>query len=121
VVAAGTVQSALTTGIYVESGLASDGMLIPLPQGIEQAQVDEGKVVLHVHLTPRFQNDPHLPRNDYLQTHHECRVEGRRVFCRTCWFRVAANIAGVPRTIDLPGTCDYTVIAVVSTPAGGNP
>ena len=53
VTATGTIKGALTQGeIQVQSGSITDGLVIPLPQGITQDQVDRGAVILHLHLTP---------------------------------------------------------------------
>ena len=109
--AEGTLSGTLI-GVLVESGVASDGAWLPLPAGIKQEQVDSGRVVLHIHVTPRFQGDVPLSlgAGDWLAAPIECRVEGRRVICRTRWFKL--GMSADPQA--LPGTCDYTVLAFVS-------
>ena len=46
VTATGTIKGALTQGeIQVQSGTVTDGLIIPLPPGITQDQVDQGAVI----------------------------------------------------------------------------
>ena len=53
VTATGTIKGALTQGeIRVQSGTVTHGLVIPLPDGVTQDQVDRGAVILHLHLTP---------------------------------------------------------------------
>ncbi len=109
VTAAGKITSAVAAGVHVASGVAFDGMLLPLPAGISQAQVDSGQAVLHVHVTPRYLGvspEPAVLRNP--MTPLECRAEGRRVFCRNLWEKTAGG------TQSLPGSCDYTLLAFVA-------
>jgi len=114
----GKIVGALAGGVQVESGVATDGMLLPLPAGIKQAAVDDGSVVLQVHVTPHFQEvvlAPAPPANHrWLPTPIECRVEGRRVFARFRWRRTDN---GTPDQ-ELPGTCDYTLMAFPSKEGG---
>ena len=103
VTAAGKLAGALTAGVQVESGIATDGMLVPLPKGITADQVDAGQVVLHVHVTPRYDGlAAFAPR--------VCRVDGRRIRCR-----FGAPGGGGP---SFPGRCDYTSLVFVSTDGG---
>jgi len=107
--AEGKIETDVTAGpgLHLQSGSAHDGMLLPLPPGISQQNVDDGKVTLHVHVSPRWQGEAPLPPGDWTMTPLECRVEGRRVFCRMRWSD------GLGNPIDLPGTCDYTLTAFV--------
>jgi hypothetical protein len=120
---AGKITSALVAGVQIESGIATDGMLIPLPKGITEEQVANGQVTLHIHVTPRYQGDAPLPpsgskREQWTLTPLECRVdEDRRVRCRFLWTN--ADRDAVPT--HLPGTCDYTVLAFVAPNEGGQP
>jgi hypothetical protein len=106
VTAAGTLKGALTAGVLVESGIATDGVLLPLPKGITQKQVDDGQVVLHIHVTPRYDGlgTPAVPA--------VCVVEGQRLRCRLV-------DTALPNTV--PGRCDYTVLAFVPPGTGGAP
>lgn len=112
----GKIVGALAGGVQVESGVATDGMLLPLPAGIKQKAVDDGKVVLQVHVTPRYQEvtlTPAPPAGErWLPTPIECRVEGRRVFSRVRWRRTGA---APPPDQERSGACDYTLMAF---PAG---
>ena len=102
VIADGKVAGAVSAGMHVESGIATDGTLLPLPKGITPEQVESGTAVLHVHVTPRWDDlagTPIVPK--------VCTVDGRRVHCR---FDDAGS--------DVPGRCDYTVLAFVSSEEG---
>jgi hypothetical protein len=125
--AEGKITGAIAGGVQIESGVATDGTLVPLPPGITQAHIDSGDATIHVHVTPRYQAPtafPPLLANEYwLMTPIECRVEGRRVFCRFRWETTnpAGLPPGFPAEFVLPGVCDYTVMAFVRAATGGNP
>jgi hypothetical protein len=99
--AGGNMKSEVASGVQIESGIATDGLLLPLPKGITADQVDAGQVVLHVHASPRYDNLGGVGVRPVV-----CTVEGRRLHCV---FRRAGNL--------VPGRADYTVLAFV--PAGG--
>ncbi len=104
----GKIVGALAGGIQVESGMATDGMLLPLPPGITQDQVDDGEVVIQTHVTPRFQIPAGtLAAQKWFPHIYECRADGRRVHCRARF--IGADGAGVP--VDLPWVCDYVMMA----------
>jgi hypothetical protein len=117
--AEGKFIGALTTGsVQVESGIATDGMIVPLPPGITQKQVDDGEAVVQVHIALRLDANaevpilPNFPPNVALAaTPLETWVDNeRRVHCRVRWFRIGtAN----PRIEDHPGACNYLVLASV--------
>ncbi len=105
----GKIVGALAGGVQVESGIASDGMLLPLPAGITQEGIDQGEVVIQAHVTPRFQVPARFdPAEKWFPHFYECRVDGRRVRCRVRWI---STIAPPPAPIDLPGVCDYVLMA----------
>jgi hypothetical protein len=113
----GTISSsALAPGTYVaESGVISDGLLIPLPKGITQKQVDDGQVQLHIHVSPRFRPaDAALPVGSVLLP-LECRVEGRRVICRELW-----QVFPPGAVSSRAGFCDYIVHAYVPPAKGAS-
>jgi hypothetical protein len=120
--AEGTIKGAVTPGsVQIQSGIATDGIVLPLPPGITEEQVTGGQVTLHTHLTPRFPGaaQPEDPANatDWVAVPFECRLEGasRRVLCRFRWFQLSA-----PATFhDLPGACNYVVMASVPAASGG--
>jgi hypothetical protein len=108
--AAGKISGAVASGAQIQTGSAFDGMLLPLPPGISQAQIDAGEVTIQGHVTPHY-GIPALATlpagNRWLMTPIECRVVDRRVFCRVRW--EATNAMSAPQ--ELPGVCDYTLMA----------
>jgi hypothetical protein len=104
VIADGKIEGAIIAGVHVESGIATDGAQLPLPKGITQAQVDAGQAVLHVHVTPRFDDLAGTPPKVLV-----CVADGRRVRCR--FDDAGANV---------PGRCDYTLLANVSSTGGSS-
>jgi hypothetical protein len=109
--ASGKISGAIAKGVQVQTGAAFDGMLLPLPPGITQAQIDAGTVTVQAHVTPHY-GVPALPTlvagEFWLMTPLECRVVDRRVLCRVRW--VSTNNAGGSPHV-LPGVCDYTLMA----------
>jgi hypothetical protein len=107
----GTVSGALTAGQpVVQSGIATDGMILQLPAGITQAEVDSGKAVLHVHVTP---HDPGPSAPAILSSLigpvvDQCHVDStRRVRCMLRWF----DSSGGGQSVGLPAPVDYLLIA----------
>jgi hypothetical protein len=113
VTATGTIKGALspiTPGeIRVQSGTATDGVIIPLPAGITEDQVTKGGVILHVHLTP------HTPQSTTGSSYAPvtCNVDtARRLHC-------LVQITGAPSP--QPGTADYLLVATAVSSTGANP
>ena len=118
--AAGTLQ--------VQSGVITDGAVLPLPPGVKPEDVTAGRVALHVHLTPRVpgglppgstSNPAPSPPTWVVAVPVECRLDGpsRRVLCKVRWFQ-AEN----PRDFrDQPSACDYMVIATALPSQEGRP
>jgi hypothetical protein len=98
----GKLAGAVTSGLHVESGVATDGMLLPLPKDIKEELVTSGEATLHVHVTPRY-DGLGAPLTPVV-----CLADGRRVRCR---FTDGAT--------ETPGRCDYTVLAFVAGGEGG--
>jgi hypothetical protein len=121
-VAGGKLSGRLTKGdVAIESGVAGDGMVLPLPAGITQEQIDAGDAVLHTTITPRYdrQADPRLlaPGNGYVPIVLECSLDAdRRVHCLISWYRFA-SLTDPP--LEIPGTGDYILMAYVSQAEGG--
>jgi hypothetical protein len=117
--AEGTITGAVARGsVQIQSGVATDGIVLPLPPGITEAQVTGGQVTLHTHLTPRFPGAaPPSNATDWVALPLECRLEGtsRRVLCRFRWFQWSA----LGTVQDLPGACNYVVMASVPAASGG--
>jgi len=119
----GKITSAATAGsVRVQSGVITDGVVVPLPSGIRQEDVAAGRVALQIHLTTRFPSGPPPAVNPaalWITVPLECRLEGpsRRVRCTVRWF-----LADQPTTfVDQPGASDYTVIATVLSQQEGQP
>lgn len=108
--ATGKISGAIAKGVQIQTGSASDGMLLPLPAGITQAQVASGTVTVQAHVTPHY-GVPALPSLNpgelWLMTPIECRVVERRVFCRVRW--TTTDNSNPP--VVLPGVCDYSLMA----------
>jgi hypothetical protein len=60
-VLAGSLSSGVDVDIQIASGIATDGMLLPLPGTIRQQDVDDGAVALHVQITPLLPGPPEPP------------------------------------------------------------
>ena len=117
--AEGTLEGELRKGdVSIESGVASDGMPIPLPPGIDQRQIDDGSVSLHITITPRHDRraDPVAITIDHVPVVIECSVDSDRyVHCVIKWYK----LTNVSDQVDVPGTVDYMVVAYVNSQAGG--
>ena len=119
VVATGTIKGAFTSGnVYVQSGVATDGIVIPLPSGVSPDQVGPGKATVHIQVAPRLAGLAPPTANPSGVFPLECRVDNdRRVRCLVRWIEFNA-----PNTVtDLSGSCDYTVMVAVPATAGGAP
>jgi hypothetical protein len=116
--AEGKILGAIAGGVQVESGVITDGLEVPLPAGITQAQVDAGEASLQIQVQPRFQQPASLPPltsgNYWLMQPLDCRVDGRRVVCLVRW----VPTAGAPAALVLPGVCDYVVMGFVKPEEG---
>jgi hypothetical protein len=108
VVAAGTIESQF--GLHVESGAISDGMMLPLPEGIKDEDLENGTVTLHATLTPRTPCVGNRPTaaGEWIALPIECRLDGRLVVCRGVWFKLDGG--GTPAFHYEPGACDYMVV-----------
>jgi hypothetical protein len=104
--------------VTLQSGIATDGMTLPLPAGVTDDQVSTGKVLLHMQVTPMVPDTVPVGiglANVFAIVPLGCYVDAsRRVRCR---LRYLAN--GTPiGTADVAGTCQYTIVAA---PAAGGP
>lgn len=110
------VIDSLTKDVWVESGAIWDGMLVPLPAGVTQEKVDDGSILLHITVTPRWTGASLPPgkTGTWLREPFEYRVEGRRVFARDRWFDVASLSTATPVSTLVPTSCHYLVLASVS-------
>lgn len=116
VTAEGKIKGALTTGnVQVESGIATDGMILPLPPGITAKQVADGEAVIQTQISLRLTGESLPPGKPSsadqwgafpLETWID---DERRVHCRVRWFRIVGG-SGIE---DHPGACNYVVLASV--------
>jgi hypothetical protein len=117
VTAEGRFASAVTPGsVQVQSGVAMDGALLPLPPGIDPEDIASGKFTLYSHFTPHITQDQ-APNTTQLwgAVPLNCLVESdRRIRCQLRWF-VIDPAATTIQVQDRAALCDYTVI--VSVPA----
>jgi hypothetical protein len=104
--------------VLVQSGVITDGVILPLPVGVKPEDVAAGKIVLHVHLTalPPGNVPPSDPGNEWFAVPLQCDLDplSRRVRCRFRWFQVKPNDG---KFEDYPGACSYLVMATL--PTGG--
>jgi hypothetical protein len=116
VIATGTIKGALTPGeIRVQSGTATDGVVIPLPPGITEDQVASGSVTLYLHLTP------HTPQSTAQGSWYvpvECDVDSnRQLTCQVMLGSSTLFTAAVPQ----PGAADYLIVATGGSANGATP
>ncbi|GII84250.1 hypothetical protein Ssi03_22400 [Sphaerisporangium siamense] len=111
----GSFSGGISVGsVLVQSGTATDGTLLPLPAGVTPEQVTDGRVVLHVHLTPRA---PATRSDSALHSTVEATVDAdRRVRCR---IRVFDPLASPVEVQDRPGAVDFLLLAAVTAANGG--
>jgi hypothetical protein len=105
------------SAVLAQSGVASDGVILPLPTGVTRPMVKAGQVTLHVQVTPRATNDA-PPTSDALGWGAfplQCTVDDDfRVHCavRWVWLKGGAPPGGLPSPFDAPSSCIYTLLAV---------
>lgn len=106
---AGRFSGAVTPGsVQVQSGVAMDGLILPLPPGITQDMLDKGQATAHIHATARMPPSLAPNNDDWLAIPLECKVDAaRRVRCTVRWLKGAVKV-------DLPGECDYLVMVSVA-------
>ncbi|HYP27455.1 MAG TPA: hypothetical protein VE262_12120 [Blastocatellia bacterium] len=109
--AEGKISGALTTGgVQVESGIATDGMILPLPPGVTKKQVDAGEAIVQTQISPRLTGETFPPgfSGEWGVFPLEAWVDAeRRVHCRVRWFQLLGGSA----ILDRPGVCTYVVLA----------
>lgn len=112
---AGSFSGRISAGsVLVTSGTATDGMLLPLPSGVSGEEVADGRVSLHVHVTPRV---PPTDTDTALAVTTEATVDSeRRVRCRT---RFYDPIETPEVVVERPGAVDFLVLATVAATNGG--
>lgn len=115
---AGIFKGQLAHGVRLESGTASNGMVLPLPDGITDEQVQSGAVRLHFQLMP--QPAGLAPWDADLTTYpawiampQEASVDPttRELRCLVRWIGFHQQ-THAPTTETVAGACDYVVFAV---------
>lgn len=113
----GRFESAVIPGsVQVQSGVATDGVLLPLPPGITQEMLDQGQATAHVQLTPSVPpSAPPSGAGDWVALPSECRVDAdRRVHCVARWIDLSGGTP-LASAVALPGSCDYLVMVSVAS------
>lgn len=125
VIAKGTLTGTQSgNSVQVQSGLASHGMVLPLPPGVTQTQVaTDGGPPVHIQVTPEIDRAASPdPAGDFAALVQECRVDrDRRVHCRICWVSLPMGSGGAAfgdEVHSVPGMVRYTVL--VSTSEGNS-
>ncbi|MFI0418836.1 hypothetical protein [Spongiactinospora sp. 9N601] len=110
---AGSLSGRISAGsVLAASGTATDGMLLPLPSGVTPEEVADGRVALHVYVTPRIP-----PSDAGFIVPAETGVDAdRRVRCR---LRGYDPIGSPGEIVERPGAVDFLVLATVPTTNGG--
>lgn len=106
----GQISGAVTPGsMQVQSGIAFDGMLLPLPTGVYPNDVASGKVTLHSLVSVHYERIS--PTGLIVTVPFECWVDPstRQIHCRV--FDITAG----PAVKILPAWCDY--VSIVAVPA----
>ncbi|MBO0870614.1 MAG: hypothetical protein J2P15_18825 [Micromonosporaceae bacterium] len=99
-------------GVAAVSGVATDGMILPLPAGIDPDQVASGRTTLHVLTTPRVTGAPPDDTGVWLAGPVESTVDKQlRVRCRMRWYRLDSSPA---EFADLPNPVEFLVLAAVA-------
>lgn len=108
----GTLSPPPAAQVLAESGVAFDGVRLPLPAGVSEDQVSQGKLRIHALVSPV----PVMPRTIVFDTGAadlafplvvRCVLEDRRVRCQIRWFN--HNDSSI--FVDLPGACTYVLTA----------
>jgi hypothetical protein len=104
----GRLKVAVTPGTtQVQSGIAFDGMILPLPVGISLADATAGNVTVHALMTTHLEN-PNPP--NYVVP-FECRVDSST-------FRIHCRVIDPTTKIVSSAWCDYLVIVAVPASQG---
>jgi hypothetical protein len=121
VIATGQIQGAVVTGggLQVQSGTATDGVILPLPPGVTEAMVAPGKAALHVLLTPRIPLRPAGATGNWGCVPIDVGIDDRRRL--RCLLRFFALPPALPSFEDRTGACDYLILIAVPASPGSQP
>jgi hypothetical protein len=109
--------------VQVQSGVASHGIILPLPPGVTQAQVDAGSATVHIHVSPLIDpaDSPGAIGADYAAIVQECRVDSdRRVHCRLRWLSLTDIVpaGGTLNSVASNGPAAVSYLIAVATSEG---
>jgi hypothetical protein len=106
----GALKGVQTAGtVRIVAGTASDGTVLPLPAGVDQATIDSGGLEVSILLTPKLPDPATRPNNTSVFVPVRCEVDGdRRVSCTGQWADVAAGTL-----TDEPGACDFLLLVAI--------
>ena len=105
--------------VSIQSGLATDGVILPLPAGVSEDAVKAGTILLHIQVAPVVPDvsQKTLAGSPFAAVPLTCYVDDhRRVHFVIRFLSVSGSKIS---TTDTPGTCRYTVIAA-SAGTGGS-
>lgn len=102
--------------VVVASGIATDGMLLPLPAGVEEQEVGRGAVTVHVQVTPQLDRPITLPAGNWALGPVACWVDDhRRLHSQVRWMNLVEKPN--PAYLDVPASASFLVVAAI---AGGD-
>jgi hypothetical protein len=107
----GTLDPAPVIGqVRVQTGVATDGMPLPLPPGVTDQGVRDGKWTLHIQVTPRFP-PPATATSAFVVS--RCDVDANRnVHCE--FFTLNAGSTSLTA---VPASCNFLILAAVAQPS----
>jgi hypothetical protein len=115
----GQISGAVAPGsVQVQSGIAFDGMTLPLPIGVDSGAVAAGQVTVHTHLSVHY-GGLHPPNATHvLPVPLDCWADPATllIHCRLKWYDPSSM--GTAPMVG-PGLCDYTVVVAVPASSGG--
>jgi hypothetical protein len=99
--------------VSVQSGLATDGVVLPLPPGVSETDVTSGTIALHIQVTPIVPDVTSMATpQPFAAVPLTCHVDhNRRVRCLIRTLAPPLAAATVPTIADSPGSCHYILIA----------
>lgn len=114
----GTIETGPRRGdVVVASGQVSDGLKLPLPDGVDPARVRDKSVTLHVLLRPRPSPDSGSGTETWIDSTLDCSVdENLQVTSRVRAIRLDPGPV-VRKDLSVPA--DYLLLAVTAEPSGG--
>ncbi|WP_428268716.1 hypothetical protein [Haliangium sp.] len=107
-------------GLRIESGQLSDGLCVPLPDGVTESAVSGGEVRVHIQVSPLLALLPptdDIGRQVLVWAPGVCFVDDdRRLHCTV---RALVEVGQVASTSERPWIANYTIIAYTAGPGAG--